>query len=144
MAAWWQKLQERKPPDRTGGRSAIAERLRAADPDPDLPPYDPSEWQMPFADASWTGDEPPPARPGRPMFTFDDRGLPGGRSWRSAGWWVRAEPTPVRAAIAAAAKPVPTLMRAWTFTAPARQPAPPRGDERLALLWEWGSAFAAV
>ncbi|HEY1380095.1 MAG TPA: hypothetical protein VGF55_25045 [Gemmataceae bacterium] len=81
-----------------------------------------------------------------PLFAFDDRG-PGVTAWRSAGWWLRAESRPVRAGIAAAAKPVPALLTAWTFPAP---PVPepveeplPRGDERIALLREWASACAA-
>ena len=74
-----------------------------------------------------------------PNFAFDDRGAPGVRAWRSGGWWLRAESKPVRAGIAAAAKPVPTLLTAWTFNTP----APPEeplicGDERIALLWELG------
>src|SRR4051812_40730423 len=127
MAAWWQRLRERNTSRRTV-RSPIADRIsRSVDPDPDLPPYDPTEWQMPFADASWTGSEPPPARPGKPLFAFDDRGVPGGRVWRTGGWWVRAEAKTPNAAIAAAAKPVPTLMRAWTFSAAPAEPDVPRG-----------------
>jgi hypothetical protein len=73
-----------------------------------------------------------------PNFVFDDRG-PGVKAWRSIGWWVRAESKPVRAGIAAAAKPVPTLLTAWTFNTPPPVEEPcVRGDERIALLWEMG------
>ena len=75
-----------------------------------------------------------------PNFAFDDRGAPGVVAWRSAGWWLRAESKPVRAGIAAATKPVPTLLTAWTFNTPEPiEPALVRGDERIALLWEMGA-----
>jgi hypothetical protein len=86
-------------------------------------------------------------RPTAPNFAFDDRGAPGVVAWRSSGWWVRAESRPVRAGIAAAAKPVPAMMTAWTFnTPPLPEPAEPpliRGDERLALLLEIGADMTA-
>ena len=85
----------------------------------------------------------PPAAD-RPLFEFDDRGAPGGRSWRSTGWWLRAESKPVRVGIFAAAKAVPTLLTAWTFNTPEPKEKPlPRGEERLARLCAWGPAFAA-
>ena len=65
----------------------------------------------------------------------------------SSGWWVRAESKPVRAGIAAAAKPVPALLTAWTFHATPPDPAEVplvRGDERLAALCEWGLEFGAA
>jgi hypothetical protein len=84
-----------------------------------------------------------PLAANRPLFEFDDRG-PVGKSWRSAGWWLRAESKPVRAGIVAAAKAVPTLLMAWTFNTPEPVERPlPRGNERLALLCKWGSEFAA-
>src|SRR5205085_5026586 len=64
-----------------------------------------------------------------------------------SGWWVRAESKPVRAWIAAAAKPVPALLTAWTFHATPPDPAGEplvRGDERLAALCEWGLEFGGV
>jgi hypothetical protein len=88
----------------------------------------------------------PPAAD-RPLFEFDDRGAPGATSWRSAGWWLRAESKPVRAGIVAAAKAVPALLTAWTFNTPEMEPVEvplPRGDERLALLCEWGLEFGGA
>jgi hypothetical protein len=82
----------------------------------------------------------------RPLFEFDDRGAPGGRPWRSAGWWLRAESKPVRVGLVAATKAVPVFLTAWTFnTAEVKsvKKSLPRGDERLALLCEWGLEFAA-
>jgi hypothetical protein len=84
----------------------------------------------------------------RPTFAFDDRGAPGVAVWRRGGWWLRAESKPVRAGISAAAKPVPTLLSAWTF----HTPSPPepaeepmvRGDERIALLLELGMDVSEV
>jgi hypothetical protein len=82
---------------------------------------------------------------GEPNFVFDDRGAPACGSapgltvWRRGGWWLRAESKPVRAGIAAAARPVPTLLTAWTFnTPPPAEPDVVRGDERIALLLEIG------
>ena len=50
----------------------------------------------------------------------------------------------MRVGIVAAAKAVPRMLTAWTFNTPAAEEPPlPRGDERLALLCEWGSEFAA-
>ncbi len=87
---------------------------------------------------------PPPSD--RPLFEFDDRGTPDGPPWRATGWWLRAESKPVRAGIVAAAKAVPALLTAWTFHTPQLAPVDrplPRGDDRLALLCEWGLEFAA-
>jgi hypothetical protein len=85
----------------------------------------------------------PPAAD-RPLFEFDDRGAPGEQSWRSAGWWLRAESKPVRVGIVAAAKAVPAMLTAWTFNTPEPVEEPlPRGEHRLALLCEWGLEFAA-
>ena len=61
-----------------------------------------------------------------------------------AGWWLRAESRPVRAGIMAAAKALPALLTAWTHSIPEPEEEPlPRGEERLALLCEWGLEFAA-
>jgi hypothetical protein len=120
------------------------------DSDAELPPYDPDEWTFPFRDLSWTGaaDEAEPAapvraKPGEPYFVCDDAGTPDGDAWRSAGWWLQAEPKLERRFIAAAAHAVPALLRAWTYTdaAPVGDPIP-RGDARIALLREWGGRFS--
>jgi hypothetical protein len=118
----------------------------------DLPLRDPDEWTFPVPDCHGpaAADEPiaraaaADPTPGRPFFAFDDAGAPGGDAWRSRGWWLRAEPQPQRHFIAAAAKPVPALLRAWTFTDPAAPPltdAPPRGADRIALLRDLRGRF---
>lgn len=62
-----------------------------------------------------------------------------------AGWWLRAESKPVRVGLVAAATALPALLRAWTFNTPEAIEAPvPRGDDRLALLCEWGMEFGWV
>jgi hypothetical protein len=86
----------------------------------------------------------PPAD--RPLFEFDDRGVPGGRPWRSGGWWLRAESKPVKVGLFAAAKATPTLLRAWTFNTPEQKSIEKpliRGHDRLAELYGWGLEFAA-
>jgi hypothetical protein len=90
-------------------------------------------------------DPPPIPATDRPLFEFDDRGVPGGEPWRSGGWWLRAESKPVRVGLIAAAKAVPALLTAWTFNTPPPVEIPvPRGNERLAMLCEWGLEFGGA
>jgi hypothetical protein len=81
-------------------------------------------------------DEFPPTddapAPGRPFFAFADAD-------RSAGWWLSAAPQPQRPFLAAAAKAVPALLTAWTYTA--EEPPEPRGGDRIALLAAFRGRF---
>jgi hypothetical protein len=133
LRAWWRK----KPTDPT--LAPAAPPAAEADHDPELPPYDPAEWAPAPADRGWlaAAAELEPAddglpNPDRPYFAFVDAGGPDGDSWRAAGWWLQAEPKPQRHFLAAAAEPVPALLKAWTYTA--EEPPELRGDARIAAL----------